>query len=595
MLFQDFAEKLELISNTSGRTEMTKILVELLRTLEPKEVKQAVYLLQGRVAPYYETIEFNFSDRSVLKALKELGDQDPVAMLAKLGDIGLVAQEVVNKQQETRNRKQQAILAIFDELTRLTGISGTGSQEQKQTLFKELMQKVSPVEAKFLARIVTGNLRLGLSDKTILDALSVAAVGDKSMRAQIEHAYGVQADLGLVSELALKTKQEKLAEVLGELHIKVGVPISSKLAEREDSPESVWERFGACIVQPKLDGVRAQIHVDVENGLFQIFSRNMEPLTDMFPDLRDAAMKLKIKSAVFDSEVVGRNFETGATLPFQETMLRRRKNDIDAKSKEIPVQAMCFDIIYLDGEDLTTVPVEDRLEKLADVFSKNGQQRELVKLETEKVETLEDLTNYFVEKVEGGLEGIMIKKCGSLYKPGTRNFDWIKLKANTQSHLVDTVDVIVMGYFHGQGTRAKYGFGSLLTGLYNPEDGKIYSVAKVGSGFTDAQAPEILADMQKSMIGAQPPEYVVTSTLIPDVWLRPDIVMEVIADEITRSPAHTVARDIKADFEKDPAGKGLSLRFPRIKIWKRDKRFDQSTTPKELLRLLELRYQRAHK
>lgn len=273
-------------------------------------------------------------------------------------------------------------------------------------------------------------------------------------------------------------------------------------------------------------------------------------------------------------------------------MQRRRKYDIDAYAKDIPVRAMCFDVLYLNGKDITQTPIEERVSILSSLLSGEkipDQVRDgaLQMLETKQMQSQEELEEYFFSKVNTGLEGIITKEANSVYQPGTRNFTWIKLKANTQSHLVDTIDVVVLGYFYGQGARNKYGFGAMLAGVYDAKLDTYYSIGKVGSGFTDEQAPTINADLQKNVVAEKPENYVVDKTLTPDVWVKPKLVMEIVADEITRSPNHTAARGIEAKVKKDDSTKGLSIRFPRLKIWNRDKDYPNSVD--EIVRMYELR------
>lgn len=598
---------LEKFEKESSRNVLTEHLAGLFldHTLSTEETAPVLYFLQSRIAPSYEPIEFNMSDKAVLNTLSSIAqtyevDFDPASELKNKGDIGLVCETLLHKlsQRGTIEPKALSISDIHSALFQITQINGAGSQQEKQQQLADLLVKLDSLSGRYVARIVTGNLRLGLSDKTIFDALSWSIDGTKKHREEIEQAYGARADLGYLATLVKQSVEisedeskriEELNRLLSSIKLTVGTPVSSKLCEREDSAENVFKRLGACVLQPKLDGMRAQIHYDKAQGIKQVFSRNQESLTDSFPDILEALDLLNCESCIIDSEVVGYDYESDSYLSYHETMTRRRKHDVSETANKVPLRAMSFDLLYLNGQDLSNSPVELRVAELKKLVESSTEQKKIAFLETVQVNTSEELEDYFQIQIGQGLEGILCKKLGTKYAPGTRNYDWIKLKANTQAELVDTVDVVVIGYFAGSGDRAKYGFGSLLTAIYNPETDTFHSVAKVGSGFTDQLAPTMRADLKSLRLEDKPENVSVNNQLKPDYWVRPEIVMEVIADEITRSPAHTAAADIKADFEPTLTGKGLSLRFPRMKIWKRDKKPTQATTASELLRLFELR------
>ncbi|MCA9379432.1 DNA ligase, partial [Candidatus Dojkabacteria bacterium] len=238
-------------------------------------------------------------------------------------------------------------------------------------------------------------------------------------------------------------------------------------------------------------------------------------------------------------------------------------------------------------------PVELRVQKLRDILA-GDTQKTIELLETVEMHDAENLDKYFREKIGAGLEGVIVKKLGTTYDPGTRNFDWIKFKANSQAEMVDTVDTVVLGYFRGRGVRAKFGIGALLVGVYNDADGKFYTTAKIGTGMKDEDLQRIKQELASLELDKQPENVVVNKILEPDVWVRPEIVAVIDADEITRSPGHTVAIDLLANFETDTHGRGLSLRFPRLKIWNRpDKSAPTTTSPAELVHMFELRRQGA--
>ncbi len=597
-----FSQLLEKLENTASRNEVTEYLAAALPEFSSAEVAAAMYMLQGQLAPTFRSIEFNLSQKLALRAVSEFvlseSSDDNVELVTKLfkqfGDLGgLIESLKLNHKDRLRElastdiQKEYSILEIHKRLVEIAELEGKGSQEAKMSGFSQLMLELDALSARYVARIVIGKLRLGVSEKTMLDAFSHVVVGDKSMRSEIERAFGAKADIGDLARLVLEHMENKedLHLVLGKIELTPGIPVASKLVEREKTAEKVFDRLGAHLVQPKLDGMRAQIHFDRSKGIAEVFSRNMERLTDMFPDILEAVANLSIESAVIDSEVIGYDYENDAYLPFQETMQRRRKYDIDETAAAIPVRSMAFDLLYLNGEDISQRPLQDRVEALKNLLTVP----EIQLLDSPLVQTAAELDKYFREKIGAGLEGVICKKLDTTYDPGTRNFDWIKLKANTQSDMVDTLDVVVVGYFVGRGARAKFGIGALLTAVYDEAADKFYSVAKVGSGFTDAHLEQIAKDLEPITLDSAVDNVQVSNQLTPDVWVAPKYVIEVEADEITRSPSHTAAAGIKAEFEVSVPEKGLSLRFPRLKVWNRDKNPEQATTIKELLRIYQLR------
>lgn len=596
MEFKEFSQYLQKIENTSGRNDITILLAELYTKLDFKESKHSIYLLTGRLAPKFVPLEFNFSQKLILRALESLVEDKKMIkdIFQKNGDAGLTVEELVNSSSliassEIEKLKNKDINSIYQAMKEIADASGAGSQEAKINIYLKIISSVDSLSAKYITRMIIGTIRLGLSEKTILDSFSWFIAGDKSLRNELDLAFGKKADLGELAQTIIQDK-DNIQEALSKLKVVPGIPIASKLVEREANSKAVWERMPDCYVQPKLDGLRGQLHYSINNFEDQpvnsaIFSRNMETMTDQFPELTQALAKLKVKSVILDSEIIGFDIQKNEYLSYQETMQRKRKYDIGEYSKNIPVRAMCFDILYLNGEDLTQKPLEHRISILEDLLKTSN--HELRMLETKQVKSEEELEEYFKSKVENGLEGIITKQLGTSYDPGTRNFKWIKLKANTRSDLVDTIDVTVLGYYYGKGDRSRFGFGTLLAGVYNPNEDRYYSIGKVGSGFSEEMMIQIFKDLQPLISTEKPENVEVDKILYPDVWVKPQIVMEIIADEITRSPAHTAARGLKSSVLKDDSTKGLSIRFPRMKIWKRDK--DYPNTVDEIIRMYELR------
>jgi len=599
MNFKTFAQFLSELEQISSRNEMTVKTADFLRLLDSTSVKPAMYLLQGRLAPKYIPLEFNFSLKLMIKAISVVLNEDKALEIYKSkGDVGLMAEDILinwEKYKKESNKlnldsfnyspKELKVSEVFDLLKVIAESGGAGSQEKKMSAYLNLMLSSDPLSVKYISRIIVGTLRIGMSEKTLLDAMSWAIKGDKSLRKELDMAFGYRADIGELVKVLVDNKFENIEDELKHIKLMPGTPVASKLVERESSAEAVWARMPNCYVQPKLDGLRGQIHFDKKKNIVEIYSRNMENMTAQYPEIVHAIKELGVDSIILDSEIIGYNQETLAYSRFQDTMKRKRKFDVEEFSQSIPVKAMCFDCLYFNGEDLTSKSLEERIIILENVLAKPV--KGLALLETTQMQTSEELSEFFRETVESGLEGIITKQLGTTYEPGTRNFKWIKLKANTRSDLVDTIDVAIIGYYIGRGDRSRFGFGALLAAAYNPKDEKYYSLGKVGSGFTEEQMEIMFKDMSEIKLIQMPENFVVNKSLYPDVWIEPKIIAEIDADEITRSPNHTAAINMEAKVSGDDPSKGLSIRFPRMKKWKRDKDFPNNV--EEIIRMYELR------
>lgn len=598
MTFTQFSQFLSTVEQIASRNELTVMVADFLKQLDQEEVSETMYLMGGRLAPTFVDLEFNVSRKLILKALDQVIQQKGLDVLTKelfkeLGDVGLVAESIRKDIEEVP--EELSIMDVYASLSEIANFEGKGSTEQKINGYIDLFTSLDPLSTRFVTRMIIGGLRLGISDKTILDALSWFHFEDKSLRKILDLAFGAKADIGELTKLVISKSTDQIQQALELITLEVGTPVASKLVEREKDPVGVWKRMPNCFVQPKLDGLRGQIHYKKDrlgNGLgtTALFSRNMENMTDQFPELVEAVSNLGVDSIVLDSEIIGFDEKTGEYLSYQETMQRKRKHEVEEFAKEVPVKAMCFDILYLNSKDLTREPIEERIKLLRESIFKSETERKTLNLdmlETIQMESLEQLDDYFTDKVMGGLEGIITKEPGTDYEPGTRNFKWIKLKANTKSELVDTIDVTVIGYYIGRGQRAKSGIGALLAAVYDPETEIYQSVGKVGSGMTDKHLDQIKKDLAELEVSEMPGNVDVAKPLYPDVWVRPEIVMEIVADEITRSPSHTAAKGVKTKVKNDKSDRGLSVRFPRMKVWKRDKKLPNTTG--ELVRMYELR------
>ena len=567
MLFVEFSGYLERLEATTKRNELVEILSELFSSLGKDEIQNVVYLIQGRVAPFFEPIEIGMGEKMVALAIANAGStsQDEVLnRYGELGDLGLVAQEILIEGEPDGLRVSE----VYSELLQIAQASGSGSVEAKTSQLSSILRRLDPVSCKYLTRIPLGVLRLGIGDPTLLDAFSVAKVGDKSLRKQLERAYNETSDLGMIAKVLWT---EGISGVNG-LKISVGRPVRSQLPERLPTPEKVLDKMGPVLVQTKFDGFRTQIHKNGDE--VEIFSRNLEDMTHMFPEIIEGVRtQIKAETAILDGEALAFNEASGEFYPFQETTKRRRKHNIAESAKELPLKAFVFDLLYVDGQSMLEQPLEARVARLREVLEEG---ETLLEASYEVVDDPNRLQVMLDESITAGLEGLVVKRPDSAYQAGARNFNWVKLKRHSSGELNDTVDCVVLGYIYGRGKRAAFGAGALLVGIYDSDVDEFKSICKIGTGLTDAEWQEIHKRCDGIAVDHKPAR--VDSAIIPSVWVEPEVVIEVLADEITRSPLHTAGK-----VGNEP---GYALRFPRLVSFRDDdKRAEDATKVDELIKM----------
>jgi DNA ligase-1 len=548
--FSTLAETFSILEQTSSRSAMVRELAGRFREIGPEEIRESIYLLQGQLGPSYDAPQFGISEKLSTRALAALFEVPVETIEAEYrtrGDHGIVAEALMTKSPRARRRgRGLSIVEVFKRLKALAEAAGAGSVEAKIRALVELVGQSSPLEARFLLRIPLGRLRLGVGDPTILDALSEAKAGDRSLRPALERAYNLCSDLGLVAH-ALYTSGSAALETFT---LEVGRPIKMQFAERAASIEDIVRRLGLCAVEPKYDGFRCQVHKT--GATVRVFSRNQEDTTAMFPDVQRATMKqLDVRQAIFEGEALAFDAETGEFHPFQVTVQRKRRHGISEMEVQLPLILNVFDVLYVDGKDLTPHPYRKRrdvLERLIRRGSGLAVAPALISADAAEI------TRFFEEQIGSGLEGIVAKRLDSAYEAGKRNFNWIKFKRAYQGSLRDTVDLAIVGYFAGRGQRAKLGIGAVLGAVYDKQTDRFRTLAKVASGLSEAEWIALRNRLDQIRVPHRPAR--VDSRIEPAYWVDPTLVVEVFADEITKSPIHTAARD--------ESGSGFALRFPRI-------------------------------
>src|SRR6266699_1805018 len=573
MKFAELASDLDRMEGTKSRNELVRILAEVYQASMADEFGPVTYLIQGRLAPFFEPVEIGLGERLLINAVAaayEVPKDQVVKLNKQTGDLGLTAQRLAPAAQ----RETPEVLDVHRRLSEIAAAGGGGSQERKLDIFIGLLNDLDAISAKHLVRITLGKMRLGIGDPTVLDALSFAKKGDRSLRPALEGAYNRTSDLGLIARTLWDTGEAGLEA----LKVRAGHPLRPQLAERLPNPEAVIKKLGTVGVQPKYDGLRVQIHK--YGDAVSIFSRNLESMTEMFPELASAAAKLDVSNVILDGEAIAYNPASEEYVPFQETTARRRKEGIQEFAESVPMRAFIFDVMFRDGTDLTPLPYERRFEIARELIrdSETLQTAPLMKTDSAEV-----LTRELLDNISRGLEGVVAKRLDSTYQAGARNFNWVKLKRNTSGELTDTIDVVLIGYYRGKGKRAEFGAGALLAGVYDSDQDEFVSISKLGTGLSDEGWRELHKQVNRLEVSEKPAR--IRSLLVPDVWLQPEVVVEVLADEITPSPRHTAGM-----VGNQP---GFALRFPRIvSIRSADKKPEDATTVREIREMFQQQHQR---
>jgi len=561
--FKKLAELFKQLEEVSSSLKMIDILASFFKEISPEEARITAYLIKGKIAADYKSIEMGLAEKLVIRALAKATNKTAEEIqkhFYKIGDLGDVAFELIQK--KSSNLK---IVDVFEILNNIAKASGKGSQEEKLNLLANLLESSSSLEAKYITRIVLGILRLGVAEMTFLYGISKALVGSKEAKKILEHAYNVFSDLGEVAYQALKygIKHLEKAEPI------VGVPIRMMLSQRIAEISEIKEHIpNKVFVEYKYDGERIQAHIKDDEII--LYSRRHENITHQFPDvILNLKNTFKCKNAILEGEAVAIDKKTGELEKFQVLMTRRRKYEIEKYTKETPVKYFIFDILYLNNRSLLSENLLVRKEKLEE----NIKEDEKIALAKYIIsENQNEIEDFFEEALAQGAEGIMIKDSLSVYQAGIRGWNWIKFKKDYKKELVDTFDLVVVGALYGTGKRAGT-YGSLLLASFDAKTNKYYTFTKVGAGFTDKDLEELPKILNKYKTKEK--HRLVSTEMKADVWFEPVKVLEVEGAEITISPVHTVASDI---IKKG----GLALRFPRFLRWRDDKSAEEATTVEEI-------------
>ncbi|KAF6244266.1 ATP-dependent DNA ligase [Nitrosopumilus sp. b2] len=583
MEFSVLADAFNKMESTRKRLELTQYLVELFEKTPQEVISKIVYLLQGKLRPDFEGIELGVAEKLAIRAISK-SSGIPIKKIEeeyrKGGDLGHAATIILEQKTQTTFLVEDiTVERVYETLFKIAKLEGNRSQDMKMKYISSLLNDASPLEASFILKILLGTLRLGIAENTVMDALAIAFSGNKENRKVLEHAYNVSSDLGKVAEILANDGLEGVEK----FKIILFNPIRPMLADRVKSEQEAIEKMGEeFAAEYKLDGERVQLHIEGDKVV--LFSRSLENISSYYPDIIEKIPKaIQAENIILEAEAVAVNENTGEFLPFQELMHRRRKHKIEKAVTQYPITVNLFDILYCNGKSCLELDYKERREKMEKVVKED----EFVKhIPMAIVKNENGIEDFFENSINAGSEGLMLKMLDKPYQAGSRGSHWLKLKREYQNELGDSLDLVVIGGFFGKGRRTG-SYGTLLLATYEEDEDTFTSICKVGTGFSDEDLDQLYQILSPKVTIKKNPR--IDSEMEADVWFEPELVIEVVASEITLSPIHKAARD------KVRKGAGLALRFPKFTGKMRvEKMAEDASTNEEIITLYQGQKKVAH-
>jgi len=539
------------LEETNSRLEMTAIVAGFLKDIPEEEMPQIILFLMGRTFPAWSEKELGIGSKLIIRAISKVvgvAENKVDDRIRETGDPGLAAESLMDKRSQTTLFSEKLTVArVQANLERLPELSGKGSQDKKLAYISELLSSAEPADAKYIIRLVLGELRLGVGDGIVRDAIASAFSVDPQL---VERAYALSTDLGEVARIAKSSGNDGLRGVT----LRTGRPVEVMLAKKIGSIQTAIEKLGRAAFEIKYDGVRIQIHKSDDK--IELFTRRLENVTRQFPEIMEAARKnIKASSAIIEGELVAiRSAADRHPRPFQDLSKRiRRKYDIAEMVEHIPVEVNLFDIIALEGESKLDLGFEERRKLLEEVMSQTNSFRLAEQVITDN---FEDAEIFYREALALGHEGVMAKNLSAPYQPGSRVGFMYKVKP-----VMETLDLVIAGATWGEGRRAHW-LGSYLLAVYDPDNGDFLTIGRMGTGFSDEQLEEMTNLLKDDAVEETGQE----------VILHPKVVVEVAYEEIQKSPTYT---------------SGYALRFPRLVRFRPDKGPQDADTPQRVADILK--------
>ena len=583
MRFSILADSFYKMESTRKRLELTQLLVELFEDTPHGIISKIVYLIQGKLRPDFEGIELGVAEKLAIRSISKSAGI-PIKKIEeeyrKSGDLGHAASIVLKqKTQTTFLAEDITIERVYETLFKIARLEGSHSQDMKIKYISSLLNDANPLEARYILKILLGTLRLGIAENTVMDALAVAFSKSKEDRKVLQYAYNVSSDLGKVAE----TVATKGLQGVKEFEVALFNPIRPMLADRVKSEREAVEKMGEQFAaEYKLDGERVQLHI--EGKKVMLFSRSLENISSYYPDIIEKVPNnIQADNIILEAEAVAINEDSGEFLPFQELMHRRRKYKIEKAVTEYPITVNFFDVLYCNGKSCLELDYKDRRERLERYVKEDSFSRYV------PMSVLKDeggIEEFMENSINAGSEGLMLKMLDRPYQAGSRGSHWLKLKREYRNELGDSLDLVVIGGFFGKGRRTG-SYGTLLLATYNEDEDVFPSICKVGTGFSDESLDQLYQILHPKVSIKKNPRII--SEMEADVWFEPELVIEVVASEITISPIHKTA------WDKIRRDSGLALRFPKFtgKI-RVEKTVEDASTGEEVVALYKMQKKVGH-
>ena len=554
----DVYEKLE---STSKRLEKTAFAAKLLKETDTQLIPIITLMIQGKIYPAWDDRKIGVAAKLVLKAINLATGVDASKVeheWKKTGDLGKTAENLVEKkQQQSLFRKDLEVNKVFGNLEKLSSLEGLGTVNRKIQLIAELLTSASPKEAKYIIKTVLEEMRIGVGEGVLRDAIvweHFGYTGDegrtdevggeyKSYLAKVQEAYDITNDF---SEVAIASRKGEKA--LGEIKLIPEKPIKVMLAQKVDDVAAAFEKVGKpAFVEYKYDGFRMQVHGF--DGKIRIFTRRLEDVTEQFPEVIEYLKKnVKAKSFILDGEAVGYNPQTKKYLPFQKVSQRiKRKYEIERMAKEYPIELNLFDIVFLDGKNLIKKEFSERRKLLEKIITEKKWNVVLAKQLISGDE--KEVQQFYEDTLKLGMEGVMFKKSDAPYKPGSRVGHMVKLKP-----VMESLDVIITGAEWGEGKRASWITSFAIA--CQDESGEFVEIGKVSTGLKELESDEgtTFSEMTELL------KPLIISEKGRELIVKPEVIIEVHYEEIQKSPTYS---------------SGYALRFPRFVRLRDDKSIDE--------------------